>query len=390
MQRRAEAARRSELGMPLVAHQRLPLPDAARTPRRTRSCSASRPARRSRTNALEVRDRPALREEAAGDARTRSRDVPEAIANTIEVARRCELELKTASCQFPDVPGRPRRTLETRSTRGARRGLEERLRRAAAVSATDRPTTPRPTRTASTTSWRSSTRWASPATSSSSPTSSTGAKGRASRSGRAAARRPAAWSRTRSASPTSTRLQYDLLFERFLNPERGSMPDIDVDFCFERRDEVIRYVREKYGEDRVAQIITFGTLKGKRPSRTSGASSSSRSARPTASPSSTRRRSRGRTTRSSRRSRWSRGCASCATSGEREGRLFDLALRFQPTGCAWPLSQSSAALRVVPRDRGRSGTLGTTARRKAEHDTQGGTRRTTLPLGSSGAPVTRS
>ncbi len=54
-----------------------------------------------------------------------------------------------------------------------------------------------------------------------------------------------------------------LLFERFLNPERMSMPDIDIDFCFERRrDEVIRYVREKYGEDRVAQIITFGTLQG--------------------------------------------------------------------------------------------------------------------------------
>jgi DNA polymerase-3 subunit alpha len=58
-------------------------------------------------------------------------------------------------------------------------------------------------------------------------------------------------------------LPYNLLFERFLNPERRSMPDIDMDFCFERRDEVIRYVREKYGEDRVAQIITFGTLKGK-------------------------------------------------------------------------------------------------------------------------------
>ncbi|MDX2167231.1 MAG: DNA polymerase III subunit alpha [Deltaproteobacteria bacterium] len=56
---------------------------------------------------------------------------------------------------------------------------------------------------------------------------------------------------------------YNLLFERFLNPERKSMPDIDMDFCFERRDEVIRYVREKYGEDHVAQIITFGTLKGK-------------------------------------------------------------------------------------------------------------------------------
>jgi DNA polymerase-3 subunit alpha len=58
-------------------------------------------------------------------------------------------------------------------------------------------------------------------------------------------------------------LPYHLLFERFLNPERKSMPDIDMDFCFERRDEVIRYVREKYGEDCVAQIITFGTLKGK-------------------------------------------------------------------------------------------------------------------------------
>ena len=58
-------------------------------------------------------------------------------------------------------------------------------------------------------------------------------------------------------------IPYNLLFERFLNPERKSMPDIDMDFCFERRDEVIRYVRDKYGEDRVAQIITFGTLKGK-------------------------------------------------------------------------------------------------------------------------------
>jgi DNA polymerase-3 subunit alpha len=58
-------------------------------------------------------------------------------------------------------------------------------------------------------------------------------------------------------------IEHILLFERFLNPERRSMPDIDVDFCFVRRDEVIRYVRDKYGSDRVAQIITFGTLKGK-------------------------------------------------------------------------------------------------------------------------------
>lgn len=55
-------------------------------------------------------------------------------------------------------------------------------------------------------------------------------------------------------------LRYDLLFERFLNPERVSMPDIDVDFCYLRRGEVIDYVKERYGEDHVAQIITFGTM----------------------------------------------------------------------------------------------------------------------------------
>ena len=55
-------------------------------------------------------------------------------------------------------------------------------------------------------------------------------------------------------------LKYGLLFERFLNPERVSMPDFDIDFCQERRGEVIKYVQQKYGEDQVAHIITFGTL----------------------------------------------------------------------------------------------------------------------------------
>lgn len=55
-------------------------------------------------------------------------------------------------------------------------------------------------------------------------------------------------------------LNYDLLFERFLNPQRITMPDIDIDFCYERRHEVIEYVIEKYGKDNVAQIVTFGTL----------------------------------------------------------------------------------------------------------------------------------
>ncbi|HKO56428.1 MAG TPA: DNA polymerase III subunit alpha, partial [Thermoanaerobaculia bacterium] len=58
-------------------------------------------------------------------------------------------------------------------------------------------------------------------------------------------------------------LDYDLLFERFLNPERISMPDIDIDFCMNRRSEVIEYVRDKYGADKVAQIITFGTMAAK-------------------------------------------------------------------------------------------------------------------------------
>jgi len=58
-------------------------------------------------------------------------------------------------------------------------------------------------------------------------------------------------------------LRFDLLFERFLNPSRVSMPDIDVDFCFERRGEVIDYVRQRYGRDSVGQIITFGTMKAR-------------------------------------------------------------------------------------------------------------------------------
>src|SRR5439155_25283571 len=58
-------------------------------------------------------------------------------------------------------------------------------------------------------------------------------------------------------------LRFGLLFERFLNPERVSMPDFDIDFCQERRDEVIAYVQQRYGKDRVAQIITFGTLQAR-------------------------------------------------------------------------------------------------------------------------------
>jgi DNA polymerase-3 subunit alpha len=65
-------------------------------------------------------------------------------------------------------------------------------------------------------------------------------------------------------------LQYDLIFERFLNPERVTMPDIDIDFCFRRRGEVIEYVTEKYGRENVAQIITFGTMAARAALRDAG------------------------------------------------------------------------------------------------------------------------
>ena len=89
------------------------------------------------------------------------------------------------------------------------------------------------------------------------------ARSRGSRSAPDAARPPARWPRTASGITNVDPMRYGLLFERFLNPERISMPDMDIDFADDRRDEVIRYVAERYGRDRVAHIITFGTLGAK-------------------------------------------------------------------------------------------------------------------------------
>ena len=65
-------------------------------------------------------------------------------------------------------------------------------------------------------------------------------------------------------------MRFGLLFERFLNPERVSMPDFDIDFCQERRDEVVRYVRDKYGHDRVGHIIALGSLQARAAVRDAG------------------------------------------------------------------------------------------------------------------------
>lgn len=80
-------------------------------------------------------------------------------------------------------------------------------------------------------------------------------------------------------------LPYNLLFERFLNPERVSMPDFDIDFCMDRRDEVIDYVARKYGRERVSQIITYGTMAAKAVVRDAGRAPASPMAWSTALPS---------------------------------------------------------------------------------------------------------
>ena len=122
------------------------------------------------------------------------------------------------------------------------------------------PTLRANTRSGSSARSSSSSRWASRATSSSSGTCSRPPARRASRSGRAAARRPGSLLAYCLEITEIDPIEYDLLFERFLNPERISLPDIDIDFCGRRRQEMIEYVTEKYGQENVCQIITFGTM----------------------------------------------------------------------------------------------------------------------------------
>src|SRR5262245_23341182 len=187
-------------------------------------------------------------------------DVPEAVSNTVDVARRCDFEFKQR-WRFPVYHVPDQDTLESALERAARRGLDERLnaRRTLGSDVADESAYDQRLTyeldvitqmgfagyfliVADFINW---------------------AKGQGIPVGPgrgSAAGSVVAWAlRITDLDP----IEHGLLFERFLNPERRSMPDIDVDFCFVRRDEVIRYVREKYGADRVAQIITFGTLKGK-------------------------------------------------------------------------------------------------------------------------------
>jgi DNA polymerase III subunit alpha len=198
------------------------------------------------------------------DLREAFKDVPEAIENTLQVAKRCDLELKSHDYEFPAYRTDPGESLEQRLDKAARAGLKERL--AAGCGLGKGPLVGPDAQPY----WErlefelqsinklqfagyflivsDFINWAKGQSIPVGP-------GR----GSAAGSLVAYALRITDLDP----LPYKLIFERFLNPGRKSMPDIDVDFCYERRDEVIRYVREKYGEDRVAGIITFGTLKGK-------------------------------------------------------------------------------------------------------------------------------
>ncbi len=189
-------------------------------------------------------------------------DVPEAVSNTLEVARRCQFEMRFGRYQFPVYRTPNNESLEEYLENLARKGLEARLAEKRAEVGWDDAKERE--------YWNrldeelriiqnmgfsgyflivaDFTRYAKERGIPVGP-------GRGSAAGSLVAYALG----ITNVDP----IPYNLLFERFLNPERKSMPDIDMDFCFERRDEVIRYVREKYGEDCVAQIITFGTLKGK-------------------------------------------------------------------------------------------------------------------------------
>jgi DNA polymerase-3 subunit alpha len=188
---------------------------------------------------------------------------PEAVANTLDVAKRCELELKFGAFSFPVFDTPKEETLEEVLEREARQGLAERLAqmRANGGEITEEKERVYRDRLAFELRVIKDMGFAGYFLIVADFIGYAKSKGIPVGPGRgsAAGCLTAFCLKITDVDP----IRYQLLFERFLNPGRKSMPDIDVDFCFERRDEVIRYIKEKYGADKVAQIITFGTLKGK-------------------------------------------------------------------------------------------------------------------------------
>jgi DNA polymerase-3 subunit alpha len=189
-------------------------------------------------------------------------DVPEAISNTVAIAERCNLELDLGKYHLPHFPVPEGTTRESYMAELSRKGLEERFTEIEAVrgpGSIDREAYKR--RLEFEIEMLSKMGFAGYflivwdfiryAREQGIPVG----PGR----GSAAGSLVAYSLRITDLDP----IPYNLLFERFLNPERISMPDIDVDFCMDRRDEVLKYVTEKYGQDHVTQIITYGTMLAK-------------------------------------------------------------------------------------------------------------------------------
>ena len=190
------------------------------------------------------------------------KDTPEAIANTIEIAERCNFELSLGKNFLPEYPVPEGETLDSIIDAKAREGLEKRLatmRKAGAdVEALKWQYYDRLEKELKVIKGMGFpgyflivTDFIDYARSVDIPVG----PGRGSAAGSLVAY---------SLGITNIDpIRYNLLFERFLNPDRISLPDIDIDFCFEKRDEVIKYVTRKYGADKVSQIITFGQMKAK-------------------------------------------------------------------------------------------------------------------------------
>ncbi|MFW6094640.1 MAG: DNA polymerase III subunit alpha [Pseudomonadota bacterium] len=188
-------------------------------------------------------------------------DLPEALANSVEIARRCSVEVQLGKYYLPNYPIPEGTTLETYLQARAREGLEDKLARLRELGELTLPDT----------TYRERLEyelgiinqmgfpgyflivmefiaWAKANDIPVGP-------GRGSGGGSLVA--------YALGITDMDPLRYDLLFERFLNPERVSMPDFDIDFCMEGRDRVIAHVSERYGQDAVSQIITFGTMAAK-------------------------------------------------------------------------------------------------------------------------------
>ena len=243
-----------ELDLPLVAHQRPALHARARRDSATRPCSACSRARRSTTRTASSSTPTSSTSRPPPRCGTLFRDHPEACDNTLLIAERCDVEFNTSANYMPRFPVPEGETEETWFVKEVERGPRTSATRTAS-----------PTRCARrpTTRSASSRRWASPATSSSSPTSSTGRRRNGIRVGPGRGSGAGSMAAYAMGITDLDPLAHGLIFERFLNPDRVSMPDFDVDFDERRRGEVIRYVTEKYGDDRVAQIVTYGTIKAK-------------------------------------------------------------------------------------------------------------------------------